>query len=73
MKRFIPSQQALRAHEVRASAALFLPIFVVFLLIALVAQVLMLRWRTWLPGSEGSGSFFDNVRTSVYTVMSHFC
>jgi light-harvesting complex 1 beta chain len=71
MKRFNPSKQALRTHEARAPAALFLPIFLVFLLIALVAQVLMLKWRTWLPGSEGNGSLLDNVRSSVYTVMSY--
>lgn len=71
MNRTIPSPQALHAPEARAPAALYLPIFVVFLLIALVAQVLMLKWRSWLPGSEGHGSFLDNVRSSVYTVMSY--
>jgi hypothetical protein len=71
MKPFMPTPQGLHAPEVRAPAALFLPIFVVFLLIALVAQVLMLKWRPWLPGSEGHGSLLDNVRSSVYTVMSY--
>ena len=54
-----------------ASFGLFLVIFIVFFVVAAVAQVLTLKWRLWLPGSEGEGSFFNSVRSSVYTVMSY--
>jgi light-harvesting complex 1 beta chain len=45
--------------------------FLVFLAIALVAQPLGLKWRSWLPGAEGVVSITGGVRTAVYTFMSH--
>ncbi len=51
--------------------SLFVVMFIVFLVIAVAAQLLTLQWRPLLPGSEGEGSFINNVRSSVYTVMSY--
>lgn len=45
--------------------------FAVFLVIALVAQMLTMRWRTWLPGAEGEGSLIAGVKSAVYTFMSY--
>ena len=45
--------------------------FAVFLVIALVAQMLTMRWRAWLPGAEGEGSLIDGVKSAVYTFMSY--
>jgi len=45
--------------------------YLVILLIALVGQVLLLPWRTWLPGAEGGRSLFGDVRAAVYTFMSY--
>ena len=45
--------------------------FVVFLVIALIAQMLTMRWRTWLPGAEGEGSLIAGVKSAVYTFMSY--
>ena len=45
--------------------------FVVFLAIALCAQMVALPWRSWLPGAEGQKSLVGGVRTSVYTFMSY--
>ena len=45
--------------------------FVVFLTIALCAQMVALPWRSWLPGAEGQKSLIGGVRTSVYTFMSY--
>lgn len=45
--------------------------FIVFLLVALIAQMLTLNWRTWLPGAEGERTLLDGVRASVYTFMSY--
>jgi hypothetical protein len=55
----------------KASIGLFMVIFIIFFVIAAVAQVLTLKWRPWLPGSEVEGSFFNSVRSSVYTVMPY--
>jgi light-harvesting complex 1 beta chain len=45
--------------------------FVVFLLIALVAQAMGWQWRSWLPGAEGAKSLTGGVKAAVYTFMSH--
>ena len=45
--------------------------FAVFLVIALIAQMLTMRWRTWLPGAEGEGSLIAGVKSAVYTFMSY--
>lgn len=45
--------------------------FIVFLLVALIAQMLTLNWRTWLPGAEGERTLLEGVRASVYTFMSY--
>jgi light-harvesting complex 1 beta chain len=45
--------------------------FVVLLAIALMAQLMMLKWRAWLPGAEGSRSLVEGVRSAVYTFMSY--
>jgi len=50
---------------------IFFVSFVVFLTIALCAQMVALPWRSWLPGAEGQKSLVGGVKTSVYTFMSH--
>jgi hypothetical protein len=49
---------------------IFVMLFIVFMVIALVGQLFVLNWRSWLPGAEESMTTFDGVRTSVYTVIS---
>ena len=49
---------------------IFVMLFIVFMVIALVGQLFVLNWRSWLPGAEESMTIFDGVRTSVYTVIS---
>jgi len=49
---------------------IFVMLFTVFMVIALVGQLFVLNWRSWLPGAEESMTMFDGVRTSVYTVIS---
>lgn len=53
------------------SPVVFVVGFAVFLVIALVAQMLTMRWRTWLPGAEGEGSLIAGVKSAVYTFMSY--
>ena len=61
-----PALQDSKTYE-----ALFFVSFVFVFLIALAAQVLFLKWRTWLPGAEGEKSLIKGVRSGVYTFMSH--
>ena len=49
---------------------IFVLLFIVFMGIALVGQLFVLNWRSWLPGAEESMTIFDGVRASVYTVIS---
>ena len=50
---------------------IFWTIFMVFLVIAVLSTCLRLPWRSWLPGAEGSSSLLSDVRSAVYTLMSH--
>jgi light-harvesting complex 1 beta chain len=50
--------------------SIFAVSFALFLAIALVAQVLFLRWRSWFPGAEGGKTLIGDVRAAVYTFMS---
>ena len=45
--------------------------FSLFLFIAVLSTFLRLPWRSWLPGAEGSSSLLSDVRSAVYTLMSH--
>ena len=50
---------------------IFVVSFVVFLAIAVPAQLVTGKWRAWLPGAEGSKSLVGGVRSGVYTFMSY--
>jgi len=45
--------------------------FVIVLAIALVAQILALKWRPWFPGAEGGRSLIGSVKSSVNSFMSY--
>ena len=49
---------------------LYLVLFCVFLLLAMMGQMLFMEWRTWLPGAEGSRPMLGSVKSAVYTVIS---
>lgn len=59
------------ANASRGFLAIFVMSFAAFLLIALVAELLRLRWRTWWPGAEDGKSLIGSVQASVYTFMSY--
>jgi light-harvesting complex 1 beta chain len=50
---------------------IFVASFVVFLVVALLAQLVAWKWRPWFPGAEGETSLVDAVKASVYTFMSY--
>ena len=49
----------------------FVPCFAVLLSFAVLAQMVGLRWKSWLPGAENMTNVFAGVKASVYTFMSH--
>jgi light-harvesting complex 1 beta chain len=61
-----PALQGSKGYE-----AVFVVSFLFLFLIALVAQLLFLRWRSWFPGAESEKSLIKGVRAGVYTFMSY--
>ena len=57
--------------DTQVSPVVFCVGFAVFLVIALIAQMLTMRWRAWLPGAEGERSLIGGVKAAVYTFMSY--
>ena len=64
-----PSDSILQA-PIREFRYLYLVLFCVFLLLAMMGQMLFMDWRTWLPGAEGSRPMYESVKSAVYTVIS---
>ena len=57
--------------DTHRSRVVFAVAFFVFLAIALVAQVMFMHWRDWLPGAEGQRGLIAGVTSAVYTFMSY--
>ena len=55
----------------RGFTVIFAVSFVVFFVIALLAQVAARQWRPWLPGAEAERSLVGDVKSAVYTFMSY--
>ncbi len=65
------AQPGVLKNDSKTYYAIFAVGFAVFLVIALVAQMLGAQWRSWLPGAEGVKSVTGGVKAAVYTFMSH--
>lgn len=63
--------RAMTMQDSKAFMVIFAAGFLIFLAIALIAQMLGWQWRTWLPGAEGVKSMTGGVKAAVYTFMSH--
>ena len=63
-------QQVLKSDS-KAFLGIFVASFVVFLVIALIAQMLAWQWRPWFPGAEGEKSLVGGVKAAVYSFMSY--
>jgi light-harvesting complex 1 beta chain len=66
----VPLQQVLKSDS-KTFFAIFAASFVVFLVIALIAQTLAWQWRPWFPGAEGEKSLIGGVKAAVYSFMSY--
>jgi len=66
----VPLQQVLKGDS-KVFFGIFVASFVVFLVIALIAQMLAWQWRPWFPGAEGEKSLIGGVKAAVYSFMSY--
>ncbi len=58
------------AADQRSLKITFVATFLTILVVALVSQVLMLRWRPWFPGAESTRSLTGGVRAATSSIMS---
>ena len=65
------STQHMLKTDSKAFNGIFVISFLLFLAVALVAQLLTWKWRPWMPGAEGEKSLLGGVKSSVYTFMSY--
>jgi light-harvesting complex 1 beta chain len=63
--------QGIVGKDTKAFYAIFAVGFALFLMIAVMAQMTGLKWRSWLPGAEGIKSMTGSVKAAVYTFMSY--
>ena len=61
----------LHAEESLAFWMIFAPVFVIFLIASVIASVIGMQWRSFLPGAENSKGFIEGVSSAVYTLMSY--
>jgi len=62
---------ALTQGDSKSFYVIFATSFIVFLVVALIAQLFAWKWRLWVPGAEGDVSLIGGVKAAVYTLMSH--
>jgi hypothetical protein len=58
------------AADQRSLKITFVATFLTILVVALVSQALMLRWRPWFPGAESTRSLTGGVRAATSSIMS---
>ncbi|MBU3649032.1 MAG: hypothetical protein FGM28_01840 [Limnohabitans sp.] len=59
------------ADESYAFWTIFLLSFGLLYVIAMLARVIGMHWRDYLPGAESASSMGEGVKAAVYTFMSH--
>ena len=70
-RRFASRQPSERARPSAGFLVIFVVGFLAFFAIGVVAQLLILPWRRWLPGAESETSLIGSVKASVYTFMGY--
>ena len=63
-------QDSVSQPPIKEFRSLYVVLFCVFLLLAMMGQTLFMNWRTWLPGAEGTRPMYESVKSAVYTVIS---
>jgi light-harvesting complex 1 beta chain len=63
------SLSGLTDSEAREFHAIFMTSFIIFLVVAIVAHILVWQWRPWLPGSHGYTSMIEGVKAATNAVI----
>lgn len=59
------SLSGLTESEAQEFHSLFMTSFIIFVVIAIVAHILVWMWRPWLPGPEGYSALIDGAKLAV--------
>ena len=59
------------ADESTAFWTIFLLAYSLLFAVALLARVVGIHWREYLPGAESANSMSEGVKAAIYTFMSH--
>jgi light-harvesting complex 1 beta chain len=65
------SLSGLTEQEAKEFHRIFMASFIIFLVIAIVAHILVWQWRPWLPGPNGYTGLLDSVH-GAFTAVRHF-
>jgi len=65
------NQEHLRADESQAFWTIFAIGFLIFFVLAVLASLLGINWRSHFPGAESTKGLVVGVKAAVYTFMSH--
>lgn len=66
------SLSGLTESEAQEFHRIFMTSFVLFVLVAIVAHVLVWLWRPWLPSESGYASVMDTITVASASVTSFF-
>ena len=67
-----PSLSGLTEAEALEFHSIFVKSFLIFVVIAIIAHVLVWQWRPWLPGPKGY-AMLDGVQHAVHGVLPFLC
>ena len=65
------TNSAFSLTEKMSDLLIFVPCFVLLLVVALLVQMVGIHWRKWLSGAEDSQNIFIGIKSAVFTFMSH--
>lgn len=61
----------LHAEKSPAFWMIFAPVFAILFVASVLASLVGVQWRTYLPGAENSKGLLEGVSSAVYTLMSY--
>ena len=64
------SLSGLSEQEAKEFHVLFVSSFIVFLILAIIAHILVWQWRPWLPGPNGYTSMIDSVHGTLNALQT---
>lgn len=65
------SLSGLTDQEAREFHRIFMSSFIMFVVIAVIAHVLVWMWRPWLPGVDGYSALTDGVNVATTYVLPY--